>query len=638
MGVSSGMGVRETFAYLDRLPHEQQRRFCVAALVEPNAELQETAIARLLAAGARDGADLVVAHFVDLLPSARTLAASQAPQLVAAAHAELYSDKERHRQNAYAVLAEFGDETALEALAVGLTDGSARVRDLLVAALERHLRAFVQRCRGSDAPAAAALTKEPAWRALADALRGYSAHRQATFVELLVELGASATPLVAEFVFGRRDALLQQAFTQELSTSRSQGAAELVLALALGSGAVAQAAGNRILRQRRENDFGQALSAALAALPPARATDLRRLGSEVPWLELVVPAVTTIDDTTALRLLDLAATIELNTAVQLKLVDACHAHAAAAVRRAAVERLGALQGVESLATLTVALADSDAQTQLVAAHAIIKKNPANKVALLTPLLGSSAPEVRDVAVREISKVSFAHFLQRFDQMQQAQRETTARTLRKVDPLMMQRLTEEVAALDPARRLKALRIVECLDAERELRTTLLELLHDRDHRVRATALRIVDCSKSVEAMRILVDALSDRDRRVRANAIEAFEQFGDAQFVPLLVPFLDDPDNRVRANACKALCRLGATMPHAYLDAARRALLRMLDHESEAMRASAAWALGELGFQGAHEALEARAAVEQNRRVVARLRRSLDSLQNHTPPNHTGVGR
>jgi HEAT repeat protein len=137
-------------------------------------------------------------------------------------------------------------------------------------------------------------------------------------------------------------------------------------------------------------------------------------------------------------------------------------------------------------------------------------------------------------------------------------------------------------------------------------------------VRATAIKIVQLSGSMEGMRLLVAALGDPDNRVRANAVEAFEDSGDPQCIPLLRPYLGDLDNRVRANVAKALWSLGS-------EEGRTALLGMLKHPEEPMRISAVWAIGEVRFPDAVDLLlghiegERSAAVRTKiSEVVARL--------------------
>jgi hypothetical protein len=274
------------------------------------------------------------------------------------------------------------------------------------------------------------------------------------------------------------------------------------------------------------------------------------------------------------------------------------------------------------AAIAKLLVDGQAAAQRVAAELVIELAPDDRVALLTPLLGSPDAELRRLAVREVSRVSFERYLERFDSMSGAQRRLAANALRKIDAQMLDRVAAEVGALDPSRRLKALCIVDLLGAGKELRQPLLELLDDPDRRVRATAIRIVELAGSVEGVQVLLGALADPDRRVRANAVEAFEELADPRYVQMLVPFVRDRDNRVRANAGKALWNLG-------WPGARDALLAMLTDGDEMVRLSAVWAIGEVDFPGAREVLQARLASEPAERVRSKLQDALATLAKPT---------
>ncbi len=617
------MSVTETFAYLDRLSGEQQLPFLRAALAEPHAELQLAAYERLVDPAGRNRPDLVVDGFADLLPATRVQLARRATDFVQLAHSKLYSNNESSRHSSYQLLAELAGEDVVERLAPGLVDASQRVRAVVLQALILHLRAFSERCRRTPgASADAALRQSPGWLALEDVLRRFCAHRQTAFVEILVDLGSVAMPLVIDVALGGRDPHLQQALPAALIAASGPGAAEITLRLALSPNAEQRALGLRVLRKRSGPEFGLAFAAALAGLCPERAADLAKMATDVPWHELVLPVIARITPDIAVCVLERCAAAARNAAVRIAVLEAFLAHPDATACSVALRHLGSTSGTDSLGTVIRALSDPSPQMQLAAALAVVELNPANKAALLTPLLGAASAEVRQVAMREVSKVSFARYLERFDQLDAPKQQAAARTLAKVDPLLLERLADEIASLDACRRLKAIRIIEFLGAARDLREPLLEVLHDPDPRVRATAIRIVEYSGSLEGMRILIDALCDPDRRVRANAIEALEQLGNQEFVPLLTPFLEDPDNRVRANAAKALLNLGAQAPHPFVDDARRVLCAMLHHDEEAMRMSAAWALGCVELAGADELIEARMAIEGSRRVLGRLRRAL----------------
>ena len=341
---------------------------------------------------------------------------------------------------------------------------------------------------------------------------------------------------------------------------------------------------------------------------------------EVPWWGPVQHAVAELDVDSARRLIGILGEVRGEPQQRQSWIETFLRHPDGDVQATAVKALHALGcpgGTDAVAAL---LRDGNVVAQRAAAQLVAALAPGQRVALLTPLLGSNDRELRQLAVREVSKISFARYLDRFDTMDEASRAVAAKALAKIDAQMLDRIAEEIGALDPARRLKALRIVDVLDAEKDLRQPLLELLDDPDRRVRATAIRIVEVSGSYEGVKVLLAALSDPDRRVRANAVEAFEELADPRCVQVLVPLLRDRDNRVRANAAKALWHLG--WPEA-----RSAMLDMLHHGDELSRLSAVWVIGAVKFPDAKAALEAREAVEPAGRVRAKIREVLCAWSN-----------
>jgi len=299
-------------------------------------------------------------------------------------------------------------------------------------------------------------------------------------------------------------------------------------------------------------------------------------------------------------------------------VEAFLGHPEVNVQIAAVVLLQAMRCPAGFGAVAKVLETSAPPVRLAAARLAIELSPPNLLALLTPLLGSADVELRQLAMREVSKISFARYLQRFDGMDPSARQVAARALAKIDEQMIDRVAEEVASLEPERRLKALQIVEFLEAGQELQGSLIDLLADPDQRVRATAIRVVELAGSIEGIKIVLGTLADPDRRVRANAVEAFEQLQDPRFAQLLMPFLRDRDNRVRANAAKALWNLGCPE-------ARDALVDMLTDRDETMRLSAVWAIGEIQFEGARELLELRELAEPSGKVRAKIREVTTAL-------------
>ena len=129
------------------------------------------------------------------------------------------------------------------------------------------------------------------------------------------------------------------------------------------------------------------------------------------------------------------------------------------------------------------------------------------------------------------------------------------------------------------------------------TDLLE--QESDPFLRATAAIALGDTQQPEAMPILEILLKDKIPRVRANAVESIAKVGDPSSVSLLLPLLEDPNNRVKANVAMVLWKFGGLRMVSELH-------KMLktSYDDKWLRASAAWALGEIGGFGTVETLVA----------------------------------
>jgi hypothetical protein len=117
---------------------------------------------------------------------------------------------------------------------------------------------------------------------------------------------------------------------------------------------------------------------------------------------------------------------------------------------------------------------------------------------------------------------------------------------------------------------------------------------------------------------LQNRLSDPDPRARANAIESVWGLDAPEIRDLLRGLLQDADNRAAGNALVGLYQLGDC-------AAVSALYEMCAHESYRFRATAAWAIGEVGDPRFRKQL-ARLVGESNPLVRARAFSALTRMR------------
>jgi len=186
------------------------------------------------------------------------------------------------------------------------------------------------------------------------------------------------------------------------------------------------------------------------------------------------------------------------------------------------------------------------------------------------------------------------------------RRTAAESLGKIGdrsalPAVLPLLTDPVPAVR-ATAVQALGRVATPD-DGAVIAGLAHLLDDSDDRVRqAAALAIGEIEPSPRQLTPVADLLRASDVHIRRAAVRALISLDTGQVIEWLLPLLDDPDAEVRQGAVSALGFSG----DARVTAALRK--RLVHDPSPAVRAEAAYHLGELSGQDTRPLL--RAALEK----------------------------
>ncbi len=628
------MSLSETFATLAGLPAEQRLAFAEAALREPYPEIQSAAFEELADPARLNRPDLVIQRYSDFLPEVRRRVAGRAEVFRQAAREAVRSGGEWTRKGGYEILAAVGDLEASSALARGLNDPSPLVRDRAADLLEElALRYYyhVVTARLNRDPQSRAFVERHrphVLEALPEMLRSYAQHQRRVFLDIAIESEAQAYGAITDILLARRDAPAYGAFVQALGRAVTEAAVSLLFRLYLDARPRFREVAVEVWKERRDPGFPGLVASALSRLPPEEFESLASRVKEVPWWP-AGEGVADVDPASAAKLIEFLARSGLEAEHRNQLVFSFHRSAYPEIRARSLAKLRELGSSALLDYAVGFLEDPSDEVKLVAVRTLLEINPPNKERFLLPLLNSSHEELRSLVSREVTGASFEKYMKSFNRLDPGTRELAAKALAKIDARITDRLAEEITSLDPDRRLKALRIVDYVEAESELRGLLVELLSDPDRRVRATVVKVVQLSASADGIRLLTGALSDPDGRVRANAIEAFEDSADTRFAPLLLPLLNDSESRVRANAAKALWTLGQRAE------AKAALEGMLGDARENMRLSAVWALGEVRFEGASAALLARAGEETSPAVRLKIAEVLTKIAQPQAPVGAG---
>ncbi len=176
--------------------------------------------------------------------------------------------------------------------------------------------------------------------------------------------------------------------------------------------------------------------------------------------------------------------------------------------------------------------------------------------------------------------------------------------------------QELAALDPGRRLKAARRAIGEAAPNRLPWLVQALLRESAPDVRAALVAAIGHLGGPAQVEVLAPFLADRDHRVRANAVEALAAIGSDEAIVHLIPLVHDPDHRVQTNAIRALAGVeGTSIPR---------LLRHLAQEGELWNRDAALhALDVLGVPFALHLLAEMAANDPVERLRDKARAALE---------------
>ncbi|MCA8938442.1 MAG: HEAT repeat domain-containing protein, partial [Planctomycetes bacterium] len=223
--------------------------------------------------------------------------------------------------------------------------------------------------------------------------------------------------------------------------------------------------------------------------------------------------------------------------------------------------------------------------------------------------------VRRIASRIVADISFNRYVSAFDKLDNHTREVAGKAVLDLDHEVIHKLAAELQAIDPAKRLKAVRIIEATGSAVQVQDAVLALVNDPDKKVRATIINLLAAMKNTHAIKALVRLLSDKDTRVQANVLEALEEINRPEFRQLIVPFLKSPNNRVRANACHALWHLG-------VHKVARFMFEMLESANSKMRLSGAWVIGETKPEDGVKALTDALAKESVLEIKTAIRRAI----------------
>jgi len=232
--------------------------------------------------------------------------------------------------------------------------------------------------------------------------------------------------------------------------------------------------------------------------------------------------------------------------------------------------------------------DSDEPIVRIALRHLVRVDWTELPQLLSDLVNSGFPSVRELAAHHLAAMGFRRLWQAWPTIDDRQRRAAGRALLKLDPGFPRHLADKLRRDNTPDRLRALSIIHTLNQGKFFDPALRTLAAHEDEKVASAAVRALSSADSEEAIESLEQALEHSDSRVRANAVESLDQARSTRHVTKLIEMAEQDVNRPRANAIAALMQMKTSE-------ALAALQTMLGDDRAEHRTSALWLVESLGL-------------------------------------------
>lgn len=236
------------------------------------------------------------------------------------------------------------------------------------------------------------------------------------------------------------------------------------------------------------------------------------------------------------------------------------------------------------------LASTDIDLVITSLRIIGSQGKLSDLQQIMPIIRHPDASIKNAAIQATSSLIKENLIAHFNELEPAIREKLGILLHSLDPLVVNDISEDLYAESDERRLRAVQILGLLKNNPQLREVLAKLIHNRDVKIRATAVNLLGKIIGPNDHDIILSLLNDKDKRVRANTIEALESLNNKRIIPILLRFRKDPNNRIRGNVVKALFNLGFAE-------IEQDIYEMLNSNDQLMKASALWVASKVNIRG-----------------------------------------
>ena len=510
-------GLDTTFQLLGTTSNEAAMRVLVPALDSPSAVIREGALSAILTRRNPAGHGEVLRRLHALDDQSRALVGKHRERLAQALRNAVLGSDHRLCTNACAAAVWFHEYDLLPALLTVLEDPSSPHGVLAGKTLTRLVtQLYRELCKpaGEDGRRDVELSRRQALAALEASVKKFYSHRRDEVLEPYLLLVNRDSAVLKQVLDDPHHAAFLP-LVEVLSTSRASGVIGLLLAFLDDPRAPSSVLA--VISKRGDLKFLQLLLRKIGHQPSrVVGQNLKRIES-VAWLKDAPSALPQLDDMGQHAAVRLALACAIPRSEAFAVVKCLLLGGKAGGRRAAVDALNEFNGAKANALVLQALDDEDPHVQAKAIAQLRRRGILGALPRLLEKVDSPHSIVRRAARSSLDELSFERFLAAFDMLDEEVRRSTGALVKKVDPQTVPRLKVELAARARGRRLRALAIARLIGVVGPLESTILPLLGDDDHLVRAEAAAALAQGSLAGSWAALEEALHDPSATVQQAA-------------------------------------------------------------------------------------------------------------------------
>ncbi len=536
-------GLKTTFRVLGTTENEAASRVLVAGLDSPHASIRHAALEAILSRRNPGGRREVVARLNALDEHSRKIVAENPARLTAALRDAILGGEEEACRSGCAAAVWLAQYDLIPGLLNALEDGTSPQADLLGKAL---LELVDLLCAELAAPRDYGIRRDPQTTrhhvlgALELSLGRFAKHRRREILEAFARLARSDNAMLRQIL----DNPHHTAFLMLLETfSKSTHPSVIRLLLGFLEDPRAPSGVLSVISKRSDRELVEHLLRKIGRQPSgALAQNLKRIES-FAWVRGGPPALDQLDELAQHAAVRLVTASSLPRDQALAVIAHLVRKGKPSGRRAAAEALAAFHGAAANELAIAALDDPDPEVQAKLLPQLRQRGIPGALNRLVEMLDSPHGAVRKAARASLGEFTFERFLRNFDMLDEEVRRSTGELVRKVDPQTVPQLRAELASPLRTRRLRALVIARTLDLGDSIESSLLELLGDEDHMVRAQVAAALGQCRSAASRDALREASRDRSLAVREAARKSLKRRGETAPQGPLVSAAGDGEER-----------------------------------------------------------------------------------------------